>query len=170
MADVAHAFLVKADHLEVVVLQKLCYYAWAYGGAFVDAPIFGQSPVAWPSGPVFVELHEFFSPKDAVVSAGTVPGRPLPEVEQRLVDAVFKLYGGYSAQWFINRTVNELPWLEAKARSVQGHAAALDLAVATRFCRALLDAPQDALAYANRFASEYQTRGYVHKAVIHDEI
>lgn len=54
-------------------------------------------------------------------------------------------------------TQKQLPWLEARKRSVDKVAAVMDPVVIGSFYRAWVDAPETAVQYANRFAGNYLT-------------
>jgi uncharacterized phage-associated protein len=116
--DVARYFLAivdedAGDNMTHLKLQKLLYYAQGFYLAMHDGePLFGEPIEAWDHGPVVPQIYQAFKP------FGNNPiGRPepfdpqdyAPEVRE-LLDAVYRIYGQFTAWKLRDLTHQEAPW------------------------------------------------------------
>ena len=94
--------------------SKLVYYCQAWSLVWDEAPLFNEEIEAWANGPVIKDLFIFHRGSFII---DTMPlGNPdlLSPKQKETIDAVLKFYGDKSAQWLIELSHNELPWIEAR--------------------------------------------------------
>ncbi len=102
------------DNISHKKLQKLLYYAQGFHLAMHDGKTLFSNPIeAWEQGPVVRQVYEVYSG-----SSWQALNRPdgfeiymyLPE-ERELLDAVYRVYGKFSAGALSEMTHQESPWL-----------------------------------------------------------
>lgn len=111
--DAAAYILSKQGALPAMKLQKLMYYAQAWGLVWDDEPLFGESIEAWANGPVVPALYNSHQGQFKV---STIAGNPnnLTDSQRDTIDQVLSFYGDKSSQWLSDLTHKESPWLEAR--------------------------------------------------------
>jgi len=97
-------------------LQKLAYYAQAWSLALRDEPLFHSRIEAWPHGPVVKELYRAFNSwkANAIDFGEGRESREASDGERRLLDAIWRGYGRFSASYLREMTHSESPWLNAR--------------------------------------------------------
>ena len=127
---IANGFIARADaavrpvtHMQ---LQKLCYMSHGFTLALLDEPLIWNDVEAWDFGPVYPDLYDALkkygiSPIDELIhknnwaSLGGIKGSVvLEEIESRetrIVDTIWKDYGGFSGFQLSALTHKEgTPW------------------------------------------------------------
>jgi len=121
--DIANKLLAKAssdDSDELISnlkLQKLLYYMQGFHLAYFGEPLFAEEIEAWKYGPVVPSVYNQYKNfvnqgikyTDAVIE--------LEPQEEKLFNAVYKVYATYSAIGLMEMTHNETPWKSVKAES-----------------------------------------------------
>ncbi len=95
-------------------LQKLVYYSQAWSLVWDEKPLFEEAIEAWANGPVVRELFDYHR---GMYEISTMPiGNPrlLNRAQRETVDAVLGYYGHRPAQWLIELTHMEDPWVQAR--------------------------------------------------------
>ncbi|WP_461226306.1 Panacea domain-containing protein [Lacticaseibacillus suihuaensis] len=106
-------------------LQKLVYYAQAWGDALLQYPIIGDTHFeAWPNGPVSPELHDRYRTYGwTEIAQG--PAVTLGDATVReLLASVWLTYGDKSGNELEALTRQERPWREARGELNQWAASA----------------------------------------------
>lgn len=115
--DVAAYILTKIGSISTIKLQKLVYYSQAWSLVWDDKPLFHERIEAWVNGPVVPDLfylHKgLFSIDKDLIPVGN--HRKLSEEQRITVDAVLEYYGDKSAQWLVQLSHSEDPWVNARA-------------------------------------------------------
>ena len=112
--DVAAYILEKKGTMSTMKLQKLVYYSQAWSLVWDEKPLFQENIEAWANGPV---VRELFNYHRGMYEISEIPiGNPrLLDQEQRdTVDAVLEYYGDRPAQWLIDLSHMEDPWIQAR--------------------------------------------------------
>jgi uncharacterized phage-associated protein len=112
--DVAAYILNKNGEMSTMKLHKLLYYSQAWSMVWDERELFTEKIEAWANGPVVPQLFAFH--KGTFLLSSIVVGNPdrLSVKQRETVDAVLAFYGDKSAQWLINLTHSEKPWLDAR--------------------------------------------------------
>lgn len=96
-------------------LQKLLYYAQAWGLALNDEPLFEEDVEAWVHGPVVPSIYrKYRAHGNRRLSTETAVSPRLSASQQRVLTSVWKSYGGLSAARLRNMTHREDPWVKAR--------------------------------------------------------
>ncbi len=115
--DVAAYILHTMGKLSTIKLQKLVYYSQAWSLVWDDKPLFQERIEAWINGPVVPEL--FFLHKGLfIVDNDIMPignFRNIGEEQRKTIDAVIEYYGNKTAQWLVELSHSEDPWVNARA-------------------------------------------------------
>lgn len=95
-------------------LQKLLYYCQGFALAKLNKPIFNQKIIAWPHGPVVVEVYEQFKkygrePIIIDIKEDSVGLIKEPDF-LLIIQEVYRVYGQYSAYKLRQKTHDEPPW------------------------------------------------------------
>ena len=114
--DVAEYILNKKGAMTTMKLQKLVYYGQAWALVWDEEPLFHEKIEAWANGPVIRKLFESHKGQYMVSTVGGDSSR-LNQVNRETVDAVLDHYGDKSAQWLIELTHLEDPWIQARKGS-----------------------------------------------------
>lgn len=114
VSDVVSYILSKQGPMESLRLHLLCYYVQAWHLVWTEHPLFWDTIVARPIGPVVSTLY-VDTKNDYLVSQ--MEGIPLPKDVERIVDAVWAIYGHLTQQQLIESVQAELPWMDAYTRS-----------------------------------------------------
>lgn len=112
--DVAAYILERMETMTTMKLQKLVYYSQAWALVWDEKPLFEEKIEAWANGPVVRDLFDYHR-RMYEISAIPIGNPRLLNQEQRdTVDAVLEYYGDKSAQWLIELTHMEDPWIQAR--------------------------------------------------------
>lgn len=112
--DVAAYILGKMGAMTTMKLQKLVYYSQAWSLVWDEAPLFEETVEAWANGPVVRELFNYHRGSYEISSMPIGNPRLLNQVQQETIDAVLEYYGDKPAQWLIELTHMEDPWVQAR--------------------------------------------------------
>jgi uncharacterized phage-associated protein len=113
--DVAKYILKKRGSLTAMKLQKLLYYCQAWSLVWDEKPLFDNKIQAWVNGPVLPSVYNFHRGQYFVSDADFTFACGELNVEQiKTIDAVLGFYGDKSAQWLIELTHSEKPWIDAR--------------------------------------------------------
>lgn len=109
--DVAAYILEKQGSMTAMKLQKLAFYANAWGLAWENDPLFEDSFEAWERGPVSRALFRLHR-KMFTVSRSNIVGdsQNVTSHQRRVVDAVLAYYGNMSPDALSDLTHREDPW------------------------------------------------------------
>jgi len=92
-------------------LQKMLYYQQGFHLAyFNNTPLFDEDIEAWMYGPVVPCVYEYFKDKGSMGLEPFADEIALSDIEEKLFNEVFQVYGAYSASGLMNMTHQELPW------------------------------------------------------------
>lgn len=123
--DVARYLLAIADEgagdrMTLLKLQKLLYDAQGFYLAMHDGePLFADPIEARDNGPVLPRIEEVFGDHGEVPIGRLEPFDPQdypPEVRE-ILDAVYRVYGPFTARELSDLTHREAPWLQTPRRS-----------------------------------------------------
>lgn len=112
--DVAAYILEKKGSLSTMKLQKLVYYSQAWSLVWDEKPLFKEDIEAWSNGPVVRDLFYYHRGRYEIDTVEIGNPRLLDQEQRETVDAVLNYYGDKSAQWLIELTHLEDPWLQAR--------------------------------------------------------
>lgn len=96
--DLAHAVLETRSPMDSMKLQKLCYLIYSEYLAVTGEELVATRPEAWPSGPVFRELHDLYStcPDLFALTPDLIPGQELSEYAMVVVKHIVDYYSPMS--------------------------------------------------------------------------
>ncbi len=112
--DVAAYILEHKGTMTTMKLQKLIYYSQAWSLVWDEQPLFEEVIEAWANGPVVRDLFDYHRGMYEISSIPIGNPRLLNNVQQETVNAVLGYYGDKSAQWLIELTHMEDPWVQAR--------------------------------------------------------
>lgn len=123
--DAADYIIVKTleggEKLNLLKLQKLCYYAQAWHLAFEGRTLFPGKFEAWVHGPVSRDLYMRFRDTHSMYSAvelGDVRaefgGKRLADADTLHIDNVLESYAGLTGTQLEDLTHREDPWIRAR--------------------------------------------------------
>lgn len=112
--DVAAYILQKMKPMTTMKLQKLVYYSQAWSLVWDEKPLFEENIEAWANGPVIRDLFDFHRGMYEISSIPIGNSRLLNQEQRETIDAVLEYYGDKSAQWLIELTHMEDPWIQAR--------------------------------------------------------
>ena len=112
--DVAAYILEKIGSMTTMKLQKLVYYSQAWSLVWDEKPLFEEDIEAWANGPVVRDLFDFHRGRYEISSMPLGNSGLLNQEQRDTVDAVLEYYGHRSAQWLIELTHMEDPWVQAR--------------------------------------------------------
>ena len=112
--DVAAYILEKVGTMTTMKLQKLIYYSQAWSLVWDEKPLFEEGIEAWANGPVVKDLFDYHRGMYEISMMPIGNPRLLNQEQQDTVDAVLEYYGNKSAQWLIELTHMEDPWIQAR--------------------------------------------------------
>ncbi|RKU13139.1 hypothetical protein C6503_16315 [Candidatus Poribacteria bacterium] len=95
-------------------LQKLVYYSQAWSLVWDEKQLFEEDIEAWANGPVVRDLFDYHRGMYEISAMPIGNPRLLNQEQQETVDAVLDYYGDKSAQWLIDLTHMEDPWIQAR--------------------------------------------------------
>jgi uncharacterized phage-associated protein len=154
--DVAAFLLARADsHLAVSAIHRMAYYAQGWHLAWAGAPLFSEEIRIRSTGPI---VHAFFAHSDGVTETAWPAGNAsaITGKTADIVATVFDSYGHMSGISMGGLAKEQAPCIFALARKTdEDTEPVIDLDEMRAFFRALDDAPDDRVAYANRFMGRY---------------
>ncbi len=112
--DIAAYILERIGTMTTMKLQKLVYYSQAWALVWDEQPLFEESIEAWANGPVVRDLFDYHRGMYEISAIPIGNPRLLNEVQQETIDAVLEYYADKSAQWLIELTHMEDPWIRAR--------------------------------------------------------
>lgn len=112
--DVAAYILDKMGTMTTMKLQKLVYYSQAWSLVWDEKQLFEEDIEAWANGPVIRDLFDYYRGMYEISAMPIGNPRLLNKEQQETIDAVLKYYGDKSAQWLIELTHMEDPWVQAR--------------------------------------------------------
>lgn len=114
--DVARCLLRKHGPMTTAKLQKLVYYSQAWSLVWDEKSLFREKIQAWANGPVVPTLFKAHQGKFNVNVSSFPQGkiRNLDKDQKDTIDSILAVYGNKSAQWLIDLTHLEDPWLNAR--------------------------------------------------------
>ena len=95
-------------------LQKLVYYSQAWSLVWDEKRLFEEDIEVWANGPVVRNLFDYHRGMYQISSMPIGNPRLLDQEQQDTVDAVLEYYGNQSAQWLIDLTHMEDPWIQTR--------------------------------------------------------
>lgn len=123
LLEVGNAFCALSDgNVGAMELQKLTYYAQGFSMVLCRAPLFTTLPRAWAAGPVYGQLWKEFGAAQQDESEGNglvdfTEDNCFTEVEEIVIRAVWRAFGGYSGTVLSKITHREDPWRLARERA-----------------------------------------------------
>ena len=112
--DVAAYILEKMESMTTMKLQKLAYYSQAWSLVWDEKQLFEEDIEAWANGPVVRDLFDYHRGMYEISEMPIGNPRLLNQEQRETVDAVLDYYGDKSAQWLIELTHMEDPWIQAR--------------------------------------------------------
>ena len=112
--DVAAYILERMGAMTTMKLQKLVYYSQAWSLVWDESPLFQEDIEAWANGPVVRNLFDYHRGMYQISSMPIGNPRLLGQEQQDTVDAVLEYYGNQSAQWLIDLSHMETPWIQMR--------------------------------------------------------
>jgi len=112
--DVAAYILEKMGTMTTMKLQKLVYYSQAWSLVWDEKPLFEEKIEAWANGPVVRNLFDYHRGMYDISEIPIGNLRLLDQEQQDTVDAVLEYYGDRPAQWLIDLSHMEDPWIQAR--------------------------------------------------------
>lgn len=108
-------YIINKVEITPMGLQKLLYYIQVIYSYFFQKAIFISKCSAWEHGPVFGKIYyEYKQYGHNQITNETIEEIKLEENLKRVVDAVIKFFGCYSAKTLEFFTHNEDPWLNVE--------------------------------------------------------
>ncbi|MBH8571973.1 DUF4065 domain-containing protein [Nostocaceae cyanobacterium CENA369] len=131
--NVARYFIVRAyeDGIEAEMtnmkVQKLLYYSQSLHLALYDEPLFDEVIQAWRYGPVCPPAYRFYSEFEA--KQLPIPGEEfllqIPDEKKKLLEEIWRYFGGYHAYRLSDMTHVEFPWKKAR-KGLSSHASSTE--------------------------------------------
>lgn len=114
--DVAKYILEQVGAMSTMKLQKLVYYCQAWSLVWDEKPLFDNEIQAWANGPVVADLYQFHKGMFAISSAhiNFIKDNKLTAEQIDSIQIVLRDYAHKPAQWLIELTHMEEPWIEAR--------------------------------------------------------
>ena len=112
--DVAAYILKELGTMTTMKMQKLIYYSQAWSLVWDEKPLFEEKIEAWANGPVVRNLFDYHRGMYEISEMPIGNPRLLDQNQQETVDAVLEYYGHRSAQWLIDLSHMEDPWIHAR--------------------------------------------------------
>ena len=116
--DIANWFLTK-ENMAHKKLQKICYYAVAWGYALLKRPICANDEFqAWEHGPVSLLLYDKYKGNAWVELQPDCDYATLfDNVTEDLLESIWLTYGEQTGNALEALTHSELPWIKARGSS-----------------------------------------------------
>ena len=114
IADIANWFLAK-ESMTHKKLQKICYYAVAWGWALMGKPIAINGEFqAWRHGPVSRTIYDRYAGSGWNLIPKTESEKEAPDDINELLEAVWLTYGDKTGNELEALSHSEKPWIEAR--------------------------------------------------------
>jgi uncharacterized phage-associated protein len=117
VCDVAKYILIQSGEMTAMKLQKLVYYAQAWSLVWNEKAMFREEIEAWANGPVVRTLYDAHKGQFKVTSDSLNCRANISRLSQQhkeTIAKVLKFYGKKNAQWLIDLSHMEEPWIEAR--------------------------------------------------------
>lgn len=154
--DVAAFLLARAgSHLAVSALHRMAYYAQGWHLAWAGTPLFDEEIRIRSTGPI---VRTFFAHSEGVTETAWPAGNAAAVTgpSATIIESVFDSYGHMSGIGIGEIAKKGAPCILALARKTdEDPEPVIDLAELKAFFKAFDDAPEDQVAYANRFMARY---------------
>jgi uncharacterized phage-associated protein len=155
--DVVALFTARAPHpLSMSTIHRLAYFAQGWHLAWAGTPLFEEELRIRESGPV---VHALFPHQtDGLIQEAWPVGDPaaLTAAEAQIAETVFDSYWDSSGISLGKIAHKHSPCISAAMRKTEEDTQpVIDLAELKAFFKAFDDAPDDQIAYANRFIANY---------------
>ena len=111
--DVVAYILQKCGEITTMKLHKLLYYAQAWSLVWDEKPLFKAPIQAWVNGPVIPTVFLYHKGMYSLSEISSGNPDALSTEQKETIDSVIDYYGEKSAQWLIELTHLEEPWIEA---------------------------------------------------------
>lgn len=129
--DLANWFLAK-EPMTQKKLQKLCYYAVAWGHALMNKPIVTNSEFeAWVHGPVSPALYQKYKTKGWNDIPKVEKAPVFPKDVEELLETVWSTYGEQSGNALEALSHTEKPWKEARVNLGEDERGNVEISPAT---------------------------------------
>lgn len=125
--DVAAYILRERGEMTAMKLQKLCYYAKAWGLVWDEEELFPEGFEAWANGPVCMELYQAHKGQFKVSEMRRGDANRLTGESKSTVDAVLNAYGHLKGQQLSDLTHRESPWKDARGDCAPGEMSRADI-------------------------------------------
>ena len=112
--DVASYILRRWGAMTAMKLQKLVYYAQAWGLVWDEEPLFPERIEAWANGPVVRELYDVHRGQFRVSENVLGNADTLSDDQIGTVEGILHFYGKMSSQQLSDLTHREDPWRDAR--------------------------------------------------------
>lgn len=116
VSDVAKYILEKTGEITVMKLQKLSFYAKAWGLVWDEEEMFQEEFEAWAGGAVSPALYErhrgLFRINATIFPYGNSDN--VLDHQKETIDNVLDFYGKYTAQQLSDINHQESPWIDAR--------------------------------------------------------
>ncbi|MDQ8202793.1 type II toxin-antitoxin system antitoxin SocA domain-containing protein [Pelagicoccus sp. SDUM812003] len=112
--DVAAYIVERLGEISTMKLQKLVYYSQAWSLVWDERPLFKEPIEAWANGPVVRDLYDYHRGAFSIGSIQTGNPNRLDSTARETINAVLDFYGNKSAQYLIQLSHSEEPWLNAR--------------------------------------------------------
>ena len=112
--DVAAYILERMETMTTMKLQKLVYYSQAWSLVWDEKQLFEEDIEAWANGPVVRDLFDYHRGMYEISEMPIGNSRLLNQEQRDTIDAVLEYYGDKPAQWLIELTHMEDPWVQAR--------------------------------------------------------
>ena len=101
--------------MSTMKLQKLVYYAQAWGLVWDEKPLFDSRIEAWANGPIIPDLYgQHRGLFTATIDTFPEDSEKLTEDEKETIDVVLGAYGHLNGQQLSDLSHSERPWREAR--------------------------------------------------------
>lgn len=112
--DVAAYVLKSLGRTTTMKLQKIIYYCQAWSLVWDEKPLFEDRIEAWVNGPVIPKLYSYHRGHFEIESIDIGNPSLLDTTQRETVDKVLDYYGPKPAQWLIQLSHMEQPWINAR--------------------------------------------------------
>lgn len=104
------------EPISTMKMHKLLYYCQAWNLVWDEKPLFKEKIEAWANGPVVRELFNYHRGMYEISKRSFPLGNAniLSQNQKETIDSVLRFYGERSAQWLIDQTHSEMPWIKAR--------------------------------------------------------
>lgn len=108
-------------------LQKILYFAQAYFMVKTSQPLFEEKIEAWKYGPVVREVYAKYKENGSSPIFNKENNFKLSIEDQRLMEAVWEIFGKHSASKLVDIVHHQAPWVDSYQRRANNEIKALTL-------------------------------------------